>query len=86
MKDADGCLVFSTKRRNMSGIPLSAPDSLTVLVEPPTVESERQMAAKLHALESEVVERLRVQEGDIRRTLLETTMGDGMVFPVKPHA
>jgi hypothetical protein len=87
MKDADGCLIFSTKRRKIPGIPVSAPDGLTVLVEPPTVESALQMVVEgLLALESEVVERLRAQEGDIRGTLLEVTIGDEIVYPVKPNA
>jgi len=79
MKDADGCLVFSTKRRKIPGI-------LTVPVEPPTVESALQMAADLLALESEIAERLGARAEYIKRTLLEVTSGDGMVFPIKPNA
>ena len=63
MKDADGCLIFSTKRGNIPGITDSAPDGLTIPVEPPTVESALQMVEELLALESEIIERLRAQEG-----------------------
>ena len=54
MKDADGCLIFSKMRRQINGFPVSAPDGLTVPVEP-TVESALQMVDGLLALESEIV-------------------------------
>jgi hypothetical protein len=76
MKDANGCLVFSAKRRKIPGI-------LTVPVEPPTLESALQMAADLLAMEFEIAERLGAQDEYIRRALLEVSSGDGMVFPVK---
>jgi hypothetical protein len=79
MKDADGCLVFSTKRRKIPGI-------LTASVEPLTAESAWKVEEELLALESEIAERLGEQEEYIRRTLLEVTSGDGMVFPLKPNA
>jgi hypothetical protein len=84
MKDADGCLVFSTKRRKIPGIPVSAPDGLTVLVEPPTLESASQIVEGLIALESEVVVRLRAQAEHSGGAVTEVTMGDKTVYPVKP--
>jgi hypothetical protein len=82
MKDADGCLVFSTKRRKLT----SSLDGLTASVEPPTAESAGKVEEELLALESEIAERLGAQAEYIKRTLLEVRSGDGMVFPIKPNA